>query len=141
MGSFLDTANSFFMYACWWVGVRSLRLTSPSQTKMLRIDVEDLFQSYIGSTPHTQDGSHHQHHYIFRFGDPYKPSFATGILRKVSRLSDRDPPLPKYHTPLLVEEGILIDSYSCTRNPGNNEKKHTLITLINHQSLFLMLPS
>ena len=108
---------------------------------MLRIDVEDLFQSYIGSTPHTQDGSHHQHHYIFRFGDPYKPSFATGILRKVSRLSDRDPPLPKYHTPLLVEEGILIDSYSCTRNPGNNEKKHTLITLINHQSLFLMLPS
>ena len=32
------------------------------------------------STPPKQDASHHQDYYIILVGNPYKPSFVTGIL-------------------------------------------------------------
>ena len=49
-----------------------LRLTNLKKSVML-----SFYDRYDLGLPPTQDSSRHQDYYIFRIGNPYKPSFAT----------------------------------------------------------------
>ena len=47
---------------------------------MSRLGGKDILGLFLGCGPPSQDASQHKDYYMFRIGDSYKPSFATGIL-------------------------------------------------------------
>ena len=87
---------------------------------------------WLGCPP-SQDASHHQDYYIFRIGDPYKPSFATVTGRG-------DNPTDWSHF-FFVHLNVLFSFYThLTRLPPNGQvKQHVFLLQIDKLPPSLMI--